>query len=1096
MRISRTIKYVALGGFLLIAAVIGAVVLFSQARPNDTSFSAEQVDAPAAGDSPFTAGSTIAALPKKIDFNRDIRPVLANNCFPCHGPAAGPRKADLRLDVREEALTEREGIRPIVPGDIEKSEVVRRITHTSKKEMMPPPESKKSLKADEIERIKQWIAQGAEYTPHWSFIAPKRPELPQVSRAEWPRNAIDRFILARLEAEGLAPSPETDPRTLIRRVSFDLTGLPPTLEEVDAFLADSSSHAYETVVDRLLASVHYGEHMARFWLDAARYADTHGLHFDNYREIWPYRDWVIRAFNNNMPFDQFTIEQLAGDLLDNSTLMQKVATGFCRAHVTTNEGGVIKEEVFVRNVVDRVETTGTVFLGLTLGCATCHDHKFDPISQKDFYQIFAFFNNLDGNPMDGNKAQHAPIIKVPSPEQTKQLADLRQQITALDTKLKERAQRAEKAYTAWEQQARTKTDEPQPMPAGLIAHFPLDFIADGKTVANLVDAKAVGRIGGKSPATVPGKHGGALRFNGRNFVFNKNIGDFERNQAFSYGAWAKVPKKHGSSGIVTRMDDKNANRGWDLLIAGSKAMVHIVHKWPKNAIKVTTKKRIPVDKWTHFFVTYDGSSKAAGVKIYINGKSVPVKVDVDKLKKTIRTDKEFRIGRRNPGSGFKGAVDEVRIYDRALSAVDVARIADKDLIRPILVLDPAKRTPRQKKTLREHYLNTHDKPYKKLAARRAKSKSQEAGIDKKMPTTLIWKERDKPRDAFLLERGQYDQRGEKVSRATPKALPPLPEGAPLNRLGFAQWLVHPSHPLTARVAANRFWQQCFGTGIVKTAEDFGAQGEWPSHPDLLDWLAVDFRENKWDVKRLMKLIVRSAAYRQSSRITPEGFEKDPENRLLARGPRFRLDAEMLRDQALAVSGLLVRTIGGPSVKPPQPAGLWYAVGYSRSNTVRFKKDSGPDKVHRRSLYTFWKRTAPAPQMITFDAPSRESCTVRRERTNTPLQALLLLNDPQYVEAARHLAQRILKEGGKTADQRLSFAFRLVTARSPNTEEIAELRGAYESHLGSFRQDAKAAQDLIEVGESKPDESLDAVELAAWTMIANLILNLDEVINKG
>jgi mono/diheme cytochrome c family protein len=782
-------------------------------------------------------GAALNAEEAKINFGRDIRPILADNCFACHGPDIHQRKAKLRLDTRSGALAElRSGGHAIVPGKPDESVLIERITDDNPSRHMPPKKSGKTLTSAQIDLLRRWIAEGATYTVHWAFTPPMRPAMPKVKNTAWPKNAIDSFILARLEREGLSPSPEADRTTLIRRVTLDLTGLPPTPAEVDAFLADTSPNAYEKVVDRLLQSPRYGEHMARFWLDAARYGDTHGLHLDNYREIWPYRDWVIKAFNANKPYDRFLTEQLAGDLLPGATLDQIVATGFNRCHVTTSEGGSIEEEVYVRNVIDRVDTTGTVFLGLTIGCARCHDHKFDPIQTKEYYQLFAFFNNLDGPALDGNAARPAPTVRVPTAEQREELERVRQRIAVLREQI------------------------------------------------------------------------------------NKET--------------AQMRHTKSSTGLA------------------------------------------------------------------------PILAQVAVLEK------------------------------------------------------------------------------------------QRQQIEKEIPATLVFKERATPRPAFILKRGEYDQRGEPVGRDTPKFLPPLPEKAPRDRLGLAQWLLAPDHPLTARVEVNRLWQQCFGTGLVKTAEDFGTQGESPSHPALLDWLAVQFREDGWDMKKMMKRIVMSATYRQSSRVTKDRLAKDPENRLLSRGPRFRLDAEMLRDQALFVSGLLVEKLGGPSVKPPQPAGLWEAVGYTGSNTKDFKPDHGHEKVHRRSIYTFWKRTAPPPQMNTFDAPSREACLVRRERTNTPLQALLLMNEEQFVEAARTLAEHALKEGGATPEARAVYMFRLTTARRPDAKELTEILAAYRDHLATYTRDVDKAKQLISVGEQKPEAKLNPSELAAWTMIANLLLNLDEVINKG
>ena len=1026
-----------------------------------------------------------------VDFARQVRPILSANCFQCHGPDEKHRKADLRLDVRKGAFADLGGYYAIVPGKPDESELYLRLIEEDSVSRMPPPKSHKSLTADEIDLIRRWIEQGAKWKDHWAFVPPKRPPLPAVRNQTWPRNPIDYFILARLEREGLEPAAEADRRTWIRRVTLDLTGLPPTPAEVHAFLADRSPEAYERVVDRLLRSPHYGEHMARYWLDAARYGDTHGLHLDNYREMWPYRDWVIQAFNSNMPFDQFTLEQLAGDLLPNATLDQKIASGFNRTHVTTSEGGSIAEEVYVRNVVERVEGFGTVFLGMTIGCARCHEHKFDPVSQKEFYQLFAFFNNLDGNPLDGNRKDPPPVVQVPLPGREQRLAEVRSQLEKIAEQLAQRRQAAEREFQNWLEQAQKQRADQPSLPKGELAHFALDE-TDGNEVRSDPPAKSVGRVQG-TVAWVAGKYGRAFQFDGKTHLELGDVGRFERDKGFSYGAWVYIDSPITGT-VLSRMDDGAAHRGYDLYIGGGKVYVHLIHHWPNNAIRINTKKPLAVKKWQHVFITYDGSSKAEGVRVFIDGKPAQVEITHNSLTGSIRTDKAFRIGRRTPGAPFRGKIDDVRLFGRQLTPQEVAAVAGTDPIGPLLAIEPSKRTPEQTETLRRHFLETRDEPYRRLLAERSRWQAEEKKALAMVATTLVFKERPKPKDAYVLIRGAYDRKGEKVERATPAVLLPWRDEWPKNRLGLAKWLLDPNHPLTARVAVNRFWQQCFGVGIVRTAEDFGSQGEVPSHPQLLDYLAVDFIESGWNVKRLMKMMVLSATYRQSSQATPEKLARDPENRLLSRGPRFRLDAEMLRDQALAVSGLLVRKIGGPSVKPPQPSGIWEAVGYTSSNTARFKADTG-DKIFRRSLYTFWKRTAPPPAMTIFDAPSRESCTVRRERTNTPLQALVLMNERQFVDAARALAQRIMTEGGSTIEDRIRFAFELVTARLPDEDELRVLRNLYTEQLQHYRKDVSAAKQLLNGGDFKPKADLPADELAAWTMVGNLLLNLDEVVNK-
>ncbi|QDT41393.1 Planctomycete cytochrome C [Gimesia alba] len=1030
-----------------------------------------------------------------------IRSILSENCFQCHGPDAKKRAADLRFDTREGAFAELDGHKAIVPGNIEQSELITRIITADADLKMPPADSGKELTAEETALLKRWIQEGAEWQDHWSFVTPKKAPLPAVKQKDWVRNPIDQFILSRLEKEGLKPSPEADRRTLIRRVTFDLTGLPPKPADVEAFVNDKSPNAYEKVIDRLLESPQYGEHMARYWLDVARYGDTHGLHLDNFREMWPYRDWVIKAFNTNLHYDQFVIEQLAGDLLPNATMDQQIATGFNRCHVTTNEGGSIAEEVYVRNVIDRVETTGQAFMGLTLGCAVCHDHKFDPFTKTEFYQLFAFFNNLDGPAMDGNIKDSPPSLRVPNAAQSKQLKAFKDQLAALGQQGNNRIKTNEPAFQSWlqwKQQIQKTGSDPNlsiPQPGGVLAAFNLDEKED-TTGADHSNSKNKATVKGK-PAWTAGKFGNGFQFTAGNYLDLGKTGQFAKATPFSFAIWVKT--NGATSGpIVSSINPNSQERGYDLQIKNRSLSVRLIDRWPGYAIQVQTKNNeITPNQWHHVCVTYDGSAKAHGVAVYVDGKSSELTISSDSFKNTTSLNSAtLLLGHSSTNAHLtNGFVDEFRIFDHELSETEVNQVFFDKQITPVLQLTADKRTPQQTDLLRQYYLNQFDSEYRKVLAQKVQVKAQEEKLTQSLPTTLVFRERKGIKDAFDLKRGQYDQKGEKVTRKTPSQFPQMAAEWPVNRLGLANWLVAPNHPLTSRVAVNRYWQQLFGIGIVETSEDFGNQGAAPSHPELLDWLAVDFQEHHWDIKRFMKQLLMSASYRQSSNVTPELYQKDPKNRLLARGPRFRLDAEMLRDQALAVSGLLVPTVGGPSVKPPQPDGLWFAVGYSGSNTVRFKKDSGPDKVFRRGLYTFWKRTAPPPEMSTFDAPSREACTMRRERTNTPLQALLLLNDPQYLEAARAFGQRMMKEGGKTPEERIRFAYLLATGKPIAAEDLKLALNTYQDMLKHYQSDTKAATDLLAVGESKPDASLNPQELAAWTMIGNLILNLDEVLTK-
>ncbi len=862
---------------------------------------------------------------------------------------------------------------------------------------------------------------------------------------------------------------------MIRRATLDLTGLPPTLKEVDAFLTDSSSRAYERVVDRLLDSPRFGEHMARYWLDAARYGDTHGLHLDNYREAWNYRDWVVHAFNDNKPFDRFIVEQLAGDLLPGATLDQVIATGFNRCHVSTNEGGSIEEEVYVRNIVDQVDTNGTVFLGLTTGCARCHDHKYDPIRMKDYYQLFAFFNNIDGPAMDGNGARWEPVVKVPTPAQASALKSIEAQIAKIGREISQQTAAAAAAYdrkadSAKKARARRSDfvwiDDALPGGAKEQGDGPWEFSAKPGVPSQSAD-KAL-------KITAQGLK--QRFFDGASTKLKVGAGDtlfayvyidphqpckelmlqwHTRGNWTHRAYWGANLIDWGADGTPERM------RMGDLPALG---------RWVRLEVpvaKLKLKKGEIIDGWA--FTQFDGT----------------VFWDMAGLHTEVPQD-----GQRYESFALWAELE------RASGAVGLP-----ENVKKIVLIEPSKRTDAQTKELLGHFIarayaetaRSFEGSMKQLDELEQKRKR----LDEQVPATLVFRERaGKPKAAYMLKRGEYDQRGDQVERAVPAFLPPLPPGVPRDRLGLAQWLIAPNHPLTARVTVNRLWQQVFGTGIVKTVEDFGAQGEPPSHPDLLDWLAVQFRDDGWDVKRFMKRLLMSAVYRQSSRATPEILAKDPSNRLYARGPRFRLDAETLRDQALFTGGLLVESMGGPSLKLPQPAGLWEAVAYTDSNTAHFSADAGAGKIHRRSLYTFWKRTAPPPQMTTFDAPSRESCQVRRERTNTPLQALVLLNEGQYMEAARGLAERALHEAGKTPDDRLTYLFRLATSRCPDATELAELKAAYSELHAHYARSPEAARKLLLAGETKGGPLDEPAELAAWTMIGNVILNLDEVITKG
>ncbi len=1029
---------------------------------------------------------------KKIGYNHDVRPILAENCFACHGADSAARKADLRLDRRDDAIKSE----AIVPGDVEKSSLIERILSDNKSHLMPPPKTKKKLTDAQKEILKRWIAKGAEYEPHWSFIPPKRPPLPAVKNTGWVRNPIDHFILADLEKRGLQPAPEADRRTLARRLSLDLTGLPPEPADVEAFVNDKRPDAYERYVDKMLASPHWGEHRARYWLDAARYADTHGIHFDNYREMWSYRDWVINAFNRNLTFDQFTLSQLAGDLLPNRTLDQLVASGFNRCNITSNEGGLIPEEYLVLYTRDRTETTARVFLGLTANCAVCHDHKFDPLTMKDFYSMSAFFNNTTQGAMDGNIKDTPPIVFVPRMEDrprwdvlAKELADVRKQAEA-------RKQTARADFEKWLASNKPGALATGPLPTDALRFHAALNEGSGGTIHLTVDGKprtaalasgAAWDAGHVAEKAFKVQSGGTLEV--------ADVGDFDNNQGFSYGAWIKLTKEGQYGAIFARMDDQHDFRGWDLWVQNGQVGAHIVNKWPDDAVKVVTRNPVKTNEWNHVFITYDGSGQPGGVKVYVNGVPQETNVEAGSLRSTTRTQVPFKIGQRHTTARLDGLVlQDVRLYGRTLSGQEVDCLVKATRGGWLLSKPANKRSAAETSELFDWWLTSHDTTYQGLTKKLRDLQQEESAIKSRGTIAHVMQEKQGEPMAYVLYRGEYDKRRDKVTADTPKSLPTMPADLPRNRLGFAQWLLRPENPLTARVTVNRFWQEVFGTGIVKTSEDFGTTGELPSHPELLDWLAIEFRENGWDIKRFFKLIVTSATYRQSAQVTPEKLEKDPDNRLLSRGPRYRLDAEMIRDYALASSGLLVRKLGGPSVKPYQPEGVWEAVAMIGSNTRDYQRDSG-ENLYRRSLYTFWKRAAPPASMDIFNAPTREVCTVRRERTNTPLQALVTLNDPQFVEAARWLAQTTLKDGGDKDEARIDFMARRLLCRPLRAEEMQVVQASLKDLLAHYKANAEDAKKLLAVGEAKVDPKLDANTLAAWTMLANEMMNLDEVLNK-
>jgi Protein of unknown function (DUF1553)/Protein of unknown function (DUF1549)/Concanavalin A-like lectin/glucanases superfamily/Planctomycete cytochrome C len=1007
--------------------------------------------------------------PTTLGYNRDVRPILSENCFPCHGPDSAARKADLRLDKREAATADLGGYAVIVPKDPDASELIARIESADEAEMMPPPQAHKTLTEAQKQTLRKWIQEGAEYEPHWSFLSPKKSEPPAIVDDSRVRNPIDRFILARLEAEKLSLAPEADKRTLARRLSLDLTGLPPEPAVVEAFLADDSTDAYEKLVDMLLHSPEWGEHRARTWLDAARYADTHGYHFDNYREMWTYRDWVIGAFNRNLPFNDFVIQQLAGDLLPNATLDQQIASGFNRCNMSTNEGGTILEENLVLYTRDRTETTSAVFLGLTANCAVCHDHKYDPITQRDFYKLAAFFNNTTVGALDGNIKDTPPIRFVPIAEDRPRYEPLQAELISARQAVQARKDSARAEFDSW--LAELKPD----VIAAMVPAEALKFHA----VLSPKDDKA----GALLPA---GQAGPVMQL--------ADAGDYEKDQPFTVAAWVRPIAGKANGAIIARMDDRTDFRGWDLILQSNRVATHIIHKWPEDALKVVTTSELPENVWTHVTMTYSGSGVPDGVAFYFDGVKQPVKTETNSLKSTIRTTVPLTVGQRTARDRVEtAAVNDLRLYSRALGSDETDRLAGSTRATTLIALPTDQRKGTDLDSLYAWWIRSIDLAARESNARVSALESEENLMRARGSIAHVMEEKGDAAMAFVLFRGEYDKRRDQVSADTPEALPPLGD-LPHNRLGLARWLVRDDHPLTARVAVNRFWQEIFGTGLVRTSGDFGVAGETPSHPELLDWLAVSFRESGWDVKGLFRLMVNSAAYRQAATASPEKLARDPENRLLSRGPRFRLDAEVIRDYALFTSGLMVERLGGPSVRPYQPEGVWEAVAMPESDTKFYKPDSG-QALYRRSLYTFWKRAAPPASMDILNAPSREVCTVRRERTNTPLQALVTLNDPQFIEAARALANRTIQTAGSDPSARIQFLGNRLLARPLSSEEASVVQGSVDQLLAYYREHPDDAAKLLAVGEFRADASIDPAELAAWTMLANEMLNLDEVLTK-
>ena len=1013
-----------------------------------------------------------AAAEEKVSFSREILPILSDNCYYCHGPDKSHQKADLRLDIRAEAIA----AGAVDPKHPEKSEVLIRIFSDDEEEIMPPPDAHRELSDAQRNLIKSWIKQGAEYEPHWAFVAPPGTiSIPEIADKTWPKNPIDHFILSRLEKEKLQPSAAAPPERWLRRVTFDLTGLPPTQPEIDAFLADRTPTAAETVVDRLLASPCFGERMATPWLDVARYADSFGYQADFATEAWPYRDWVISAFNVNMPFDEFITEQLAGDLLENPTRDQRLATAFNRIHRKTNEGGSVPEEFRQDGISDRVHTVGTAFMGLTFECSRCHDHKFDPITAKDYYSLGAFFNSLEEAGLiqggeDGSSVLPQPSLQLPSGDQETKLASHRSNMVSAESALADFIKTAEPEFQSW-----LTSDKQFPTP-DLAALFHFDETS-GATLKNEIDPEKPAETGGNPLA--PGKSGNGILADGDNLTKLPDLGIAHADQPFSFSLWLKPAQVHERAVVFANSSSFDLPfSGYELLLEDNRLTWTLHRELPGCAASVSSKTKIPANQWTHVTVTNDGSRKASGLKIFINGQAAETLVASDNLTRDFQIGDALNFTARGRDVGLKnGMVDEVAIYLRAISAAEVAALFSG---MPISAnSEPA--------LLRDYYFSAVNLTARDLANKLNAARAAYRTEEKNVREIVTMRESAEPVPAHILIRGDYSSIGEKVSRETPAWLPPFPADQPRNRLGFAKWLTSPNHPLTARVTINRIWQEIFGTGIVATSDNFGLQGAQPSHPDLLDWLARDFIGQGWDQKRAIRQMVLSATYAQDSTTSPELRERDPANALLARGPSHRLTAEMLRDSALALSGLLSEKIGGKPAMPYQaPGSMWRVLNNFLPD---YKQDTG-EGLYRRSLYTYWRRTTTPPNMMIFDATTRDVCATRRQVTNTPLQPLVMLNDPQFVEAARKLGERILQNGGTEDDARARWGYREVLGKSPTPVQLSILLSLVTEQRGSFKSKSSDAAALLKIGDSKSDAALDPVEAATFTTLAQSLLNLD------
>ncbi|MCE7060041.1 DUF1553 domain-containing protein [Dyadobacter sp. CY343] len=1040
------------------------------------------------------------ALPEKLDYNQHVKPVLSDKCFACHGPDKAKQKGGLRLDLGESAfakLSKNSGRVAISPGDLADSEFFHRIISSDPEYVMPTPESHLSLSAAEKAILIRWIDEGAEYKPHWAFVKPEKAEVPEIHHTNLAVNPIDHFVFKKLEDQKLQPAAQAEKELLLRRVSLDLTGLPPTLEETDAFLKDNSANAYEKQVDRLLASPHYGEKMAVDWLDLARFADSHGYTVDRLRDMSPYRDWVIGAFNKNMHYDQFIAWQLAGDLMPKPTRDMMVATAFNRNHQQNMEGGIIEEEFQAEYVVDRTNTFGDAFLGLSVGCAKCHDHKYDPISQKNYYELFSFFNNVkEAGQISWDDAMPTPTMLLPTGDQEKTLAFIKKQIKTEESNLDIVKQNAEPGFQKWLTTGGYKVLAKQEISQnGLQARFTFE----NGSLKNAINPKDIGVMkresggAGGDPEFTDTKNGKALKLNGDVFLDLNQAGVFKKSEPFSIGIHVNIPKNLKEGVLLHKSQAERLYnfRGYHLYLRNDRLELNMAHTAPADAITRIATSPVPRDKWIQLTITYDGSSQAKGFRLFQDGAELAMETTMDQLRKEIlfksQVQPGLQIGAWWRGFGLTGGqVDDILVYNRELSPFEVQILAKKTNWAAIAGKQPSELTGRETQILKTYYLSAASKETAAARLSLQQKRSELTDSTEKIQELMVMQEMPKPKQAHVLLRGNYDSPGEKVYPATPSSILAFPKNLPKNRLGLARWLTQPDHPLTARVEVNRLWQNFFGTGLVKTTEDFGNQGEMPTHPELLDWLAVTFRESGWDMKKMNKLIVMSATYRQNSRATRETRERDPENRMLARGPANRMSAEMIRDNALVASGLLNKKIGGKSIKPYQPDGLWSI------NSSNYVPDSG-DAVYRRSLYVIVKRSVPHPTLSTFDATTRSFCVVRRQKTNTPLQALVTLNDPTFVEAVKVMGEKM----SKIPDDRqaITLAYRQLTGRKPPVREVDLLLSLQKTEREKFTKNPKKTAGWLGTGQYKVDPSLDAALLAANSVVASTILNSDASLTK-